>query len=192
MRLDHIAFRVKDRQETASLLQKAFGYRIQQEFTINFDDGTKAQCIALEPTEKSTAKEFPWTHTISQLGSVIGDGMTDNIEHEYHTPPEIFVSNGEPGSVVDKWVKNRDGVGGIHHLAFQVEDVRAEMLKWRDNFGAEFTSKDILTCPDDELHQIFMKPHPLLGVVIEFIRRGDKGFCQANVKDLMESTKELK
>lgn len=191
MRLDHIALRVADREKTVELLQKAFGYTVQKVFTIKFNDGTFAECSALSPIEAGNTMKLPWVHAITKFGQARGDGTEIDQEHVYHTPPEIFVSQGSPGSVVDTWVKNRDGIGGIHHLAMQCEDVRSEMLRWK-SFGAEFTSDDILTCPDDELHQIFMKPHPLLGFVLEFIRRGEHGFCEANVKDLMVSTKDLK
>lgn len=64
MRLDHIAYRVKDRNKTAQFFIDAFGYKIQTEFEINFDDGTTAKCIALEPPEKikaSNALKIPWT-----------------------------------------------------------------------------------------------------------------------------------
>ena len=40
MRLDHIAYRVANRDETVEHLVKMFGYSIGTEFTINFDDGT--------------------------------------------------------------------------------------------------------------------------------------------------------
>ena len=44
MRLDHIAYRVKDRFKTAQFFIKAFGYRIADDlpegFDIQFEDGT--------------------------------------------------------------------------------------------------------------------------------------------------------
>ena len=42
MRLDHIAYRVKDRYKTARFFKDAFGYTIGTEFQIEFDDGSKA------------------------------------------------------------------------------------------------------------------------------------------------------
>jgi len=46
---------------------------------------------------------------------------------EYHASPEIFVSDGPEGSIVGDWVAARGGVGGVHHIAYQVEDVAGTM-----------------------------------------------------------------
>ena len=46
MRLDHIAYRVADRKKTADFFIKSFGYHVQTEFEINFDDGSSAECFA--------------------------------------------------------------------------------------------------------------------------------------------------
>jgi len=182
MRLDHIAYRVADRKKTAQFFIDAFGYRVQDQFEIKFDDGSTARCLALEPPEKlaSATTPLPWTH-LSHL--------PDGVKQEFHMPPEIFVSDGEPGSVVFEWVKHRDGVGGIHHLAYQVPSVKAKMKEWKDRGYAEFTTQDVLTCPD--LVQVFTKPSSLTGVIYEFIERGAHGFCRDNVKNLMDSTRGL-
>jgi 4-hydroxyphenylpyruvate dioxygenase-like putative hemolysin len=113
----------------------------------------------------------------------------DSNQQAYHMPPEIFVSNGTPGSVVSDWVQKRDGVGGIHHLAYQVDSVEAKMKEWKEKGYAEFTTSAPLTCPG--LIQVFTKPSALTGVIYEFIEREAHGFCQDNVKDLMESTRDL-
>ena len=42
MRLDHIAYRVADRNTAAELLKAMFDYKIGTEFDIVFDDGSKA------------------------------------------------------------------------------------------------------------------------------------------------------
>ena len=89
-----------------------------------------------------------------------------------------------------KWVARRDGIGGIHHIAYQVENVEKTMKEWQDKGYAEFASTKPLTCPG--LVQVFTKPSELTGVIYEFIERGEHGFCVANVKDLMESTKNNK
>jgi 4-hydroxyphenylpyruvate dioxygenase-like putative hemolysin len=109
----------------------------------------------------------------------------------YHLAPEIFVSDGTPDSVVGKWVAERNGVGGIHHLAYEVNSVKDTMAEWREKGYAEFTTEEPLSCPG--LTQCFTKPSELTGVIYEFIERdaGAKGFCKDNVKDLMESTEEL-
>ena len=62
------------------------------------------------------------------------------------------------------------------------------MDRWKRH-GVEFLTDHIIKCPDDDMRQIFTKPIDYLGgVIIELIERGDKGFCQNNVKNLMEST----
>jgi catechol 2,3-dioxygenase-like lactoylglutathione lyase family enzyme len=185
MRLDHVAYRTADRRKTADFFIKVFGYRIQQEFTINFDDGHTAQCIALEPPEKSQVKTVPW------IGQDVHYYMEGNdlreVLQEYHMPPEIFVSDGSPGSIVGEWVKARGGIGGIHHMAYQVDDVEKTMQEWRDKGYAEFSSEAI-KCPG--LTQVFSKPSELTGVIYELIKREEFGFCKDSVKSLMESTKD--
>lgn len=180
-RLDHIAYRVADRHKTAQFFMDAFRYTYQTEFEIEFEDGSRAQCIALQPPEK-VLEDAPWT-TATAL---------DDPEHRlvYHMAPEIFISDGDPGSIVGQWVAARGGVGGIHHLAYQVDSVAETMQRWRDKGYAEFTSEQPLTCPD--LVQVFTKPSELTGVIYEFIERGKHGFCQENVKSLMQSTKDCR
>lgn len=199
MRLDHIAYRVKDRNKTAQFFIDAFGYKIQTEFEINFDDGTTAKCIALEPPEKikaSNALNIPWKDMYVCTPKTWGHtDPTENIKQsaaanvELHLPPEIFVSDGEPNSIVGKWVEQRNGIGGIHHIAYQVESVQAKMNEWKEKGYAEFTTEQPLKCPG--LTQIFTKPSELTGVIYEFIERGEHGFCKDNVKALMESTKTI-
>lgn len=175
-RIDHLAFRVKDRHKTAKFFIDAFGYKIQQEFTIDFGDGETAQCIALEPPEKQKGM-MPWTAMVPV------DGATQ----EYHMPCEIFVSDGSPGSIVAKWVEANGNK--IHHIAIQVDSVEKTMKEWKERGYAEFTSEEPMKCPG--LVQIFSKPSELTGVIYEFIERGEHGFCKDNVKHLMESTKNF-
>jgi len=182
MRLDHIALRVADRNKTAEFLATCFDYRIAEDlpdgFEIKFEDGTTAQCLVLLPPEK-LGEATPWSYLTP----------TPEGEVDYHMAPEIFVSEGSPGSIVEKWVQARDGVGGIHHLAYQVESVADKMKEWQDKGYAEFTTERPLACPG--LVQVFSKPSQLTGVIYEFIEREKHGFCQENVKDLMNSTKDL-
>ena len=42
MRLDHIAYRAKDRYKTAEFFNKCMGYEIGIEFQVKFDDDSKA------------------------------------------------------------------------------------------------------------------------------------------------------
>jgi 4-hydroxyphenylpyruvate dioxygenase-like putative hemolysin len=185
MRLDHIAYRVKDRHKTVDFFIKAFNYHVQTEFEINFDDGTSAKCFALEPPEKHGVG-LPWMCNI--LPDCEDPTLTPNVT-AYHLAPEIFVSDGDPESIVGKWVAKRDGIGGIHHLAYQVGSVQAQMDYWREKGYAEFTTENPLTCPG--LTQVFTKPSELTGVIYEFIERGVHGFCKDNVKSLMESTRDI-
>lgn len=188
MRLDHIAYRTSDRQKTAQFFIEAFGYRIQQEFQIDFPDGTSAKCMALEPPEKPSKinKDFSWSRDLSL--DLTGVPPTQEESGQYQMPPEIFVSDGVPGSIVAEWVKNHGGgVGGIHHMAYQVDSVETTMKEWKDKGYAEFLSKEPLKCPG--LTQVFTKPSELTGVIYEFIERDEFGFCKENVSALMESTK---
>lgn len=187
MRLDHIAYRTKDRNKTSEFFINAFGYKIQQEFDIKFDDGSTAKCIALEPPEK-LSNCLPWVwegHEISPPNQIL---MIDSMQYtKYHMAPEIFVSDGEPGSIVGEWVKRRNDIGGIHHMAYQVDSVEKTMKEWQEKGYAEFTSDVPMTCPG--LTQVFTKPSELTGIIYEFIERGEHGFCKENVKNLMTSTK---
>jgi len=174
MRIDHIAYRVKDRHQTVKFFQEALNYKIADEFEVNFDDGSSAKCFALEPPEKIQC--MPYSH--------VAFGVWD-----LHTAPEVFVSDGTPNSIVGKWVAERGDVGGIHHIAYQVESVEDTMKEWLEKGYAEFTTEEPLTCPG--LTQCFTKPSELTGVIYEFIERdkNSQGFCRENVRHLMESTK---
>mgnify|MGYP000494055187 CR=1 FL=1 len=105
---------------------------------------------------------------------------------DYHLAPEIFVSEGTSDSIVGKWVNERGGVGGIHHLAYEVDDVEKTQKEWLERGYVEFSSEKPFEC--DDLTQIFTKPSELFGVTIELIKRKKHGFCKDNVKKLMEST----
>ena len=184
MRLDHIAYRTANRAKTVKFFMDAFGYKIQlvegeETFPIFFNDEQTefATCSALEPPEK-ISKEMPW---------VMSGQAYERPGMMFHLAPEIFVSEGTPDSIVGQWVAKRDGVGGIHHLAYQVTDVDAQMKEWTEKGLADFTSSKPFQCED--LTQVFSKYHPLTGVVYEFIQRKEYGFCRANVKRLMESTR---
>ena len=162
MRLDHIAYRVVDRDKAAEFLKATLNYRTVTEFEIKFDDESKADCLVLEPA--------------------VGPRFIS---------PEIFVSNGTTDSIVDKWVKERGGTGGIHHMAYQVLYIEDKVKEWKEK-GVEFLTEDIIDCPEDNMKQIFTKPiEDLGGVIIELIERQDQGFCKNSVKDLMNSTKGL-
>ena len=185
MRLDHIAYRSKDRHETAKFFADTLGYRVGTEFEIKFDDGNTADCLALIPSENRPEDTGMW-----RLRTILSyNELASNTEVEYHSPPEIFVSDGPEGSIVGDWVAERGGVGGIHHIAYQVPDVKEAMREWRNKGYAEFLSEEPLECPG--LKQVFTKPSELTGVIYELIERDGDGFCEVNVRELMESTREL-
>jgi catechol 2,3-dioxygenase-like lactoylglutathione lyase family enzyme len=191
MRLDHIAYRVKDRLQTAKFFINALGYHIQQEFTIDFGDGQTAQCIALEPPEKKAGTSVLWTYGGVNYMPEEPAGLVREVMQTYHLPPEIFISDGSPGSIVGNWVAARGDVGGVHHMAYQVKSVEETMKEWLDKGYAEFTSDKPMECDGGKLKQVFTKPSVLTGVIFEFIERGERGFCNQNVKALMESTKDM-
>ena len=172
----------------------ALGYKVQTTFNLEFADGTTTECIALEPPEKPVddphtthGQRIPWS--FDQSFTTNANDFC-NLTVHYHLAPEIFVSDGPPDSIVGKWVAARNNIGGIHHIAYQVESVENTMKEWKEKGYAEFASDKPLTCPG--LTQVFTKPSELTGVIYEFIERGEHGFCAENVKSLMESTKENK
>ena len=177
MRIDHIAYRVANRNKATKFFIEAFGYKIADEFEISFDDNTCAQCYALSPSERLNNLE-----SFRQWRMPMPDGV-------YHMPPEIFVSQGSEGSIVANWVADRGGVGGIHHVAYQVNNVASAMDEWIANGWAEFTTQEPIEA--DGLVQCFTKEHPITGIIYEFIYRTKKGFNINNVKDLMTSTVDV-
>jgi catechol 2,3-dioxygenase-like lactoylglutathione lyase family enzyme len=175
MRLDHIAYRVRDRKEAAQFLEDSLGYKIDpalhEGFDVQFEDGTMAKCFVLLPPESE-----------STSGSYFINGYLGS---EWHAPPEIFVSDGTQSSIVAEWVKANGP--GIHHLAYQVSCVKKTMEEWRLK-GIQFLSEEPMYC--DGLVQVFTVPHPVTGLIYELIERESVGFCRDNVKKLMKSTEE--
>ena len=187
MRLDHIAYRVKDRRKTVQFFERAFGYSVGTEFQIEFDDNSKADCFALVPPEDRPVNTGEWDVLLADVPAENDEELNF---HGYHSPPEIFVSDGSSGSIVGNWVEERGGVGGIHHVAYQVDDVESVMEDWKKQGYAEFYSEKPIVCHDPNLIQVFTKPSELTGVIYEFINREGVGFCKDSVKELMESTKQ--
>ena len=187
MRLDHIAYRVKNRYATYDFFNKAFRYELGTEFEIEFDDGTTSDCLALVPPEDRPTDTDDWEILLSDMPDA---KHPDAVFQPYHSPPEIFVSDGKLGSIVGDWVQERGGVGGIHHMAYQVSDVQKIMDEWKERGYAEFCTQEPITCEDPHLVQVFTKPSELTGVIYEFINRKSAGFCKDSVKSLMESTRQ--
>ena len=133
----------------------------------------------LEPPEK-LKEDLPWVNYFAFNWS------KEIKVAEYHMAPEIFISDGTPDSIVGKWVAARQGIGSLHHIAYNVPSVSDKMKEWREKGYSEFTSDVPFQC--DGLKQAFTKPSELCGVIFEFIEREGQGFCKNNVKKLMEST----
>lgn len=180
MRLDHIAYRVKSRKATVNQLSKVFGYRAVADFQPYGDDSV--MCSAMVPPERPKQVEgtagLPFFYTMFMQNKPI----------DYHFAPEIFVSEGKPDSVVGKWVSERSGIGGIHHVAYNVNNVAKVMQEWQTK-GIRFLSEEPLEC--EGVIQVFTQPLDWLGgVIVELISRTpEKGFCQDNVRALMDSTR---
>jgi catechol 2,3-dioxygenase-like lactoylglutathione lyase family enzyme len=107
----------------------------------------------------------------------------------HDTSPEVFVSSGPEDSFIWRWVQKRGGVGAVHHLAYAVDDVAKTMHAW-EFLGIEFQSSEPLVCDcETPLTQVFTKPNPATGLIYELIaRNGHPGFCETNVKRLMDSS----
>jgi methylmalonyl-CoA/ethylmalonyl-CoA epimerase len=105
-------------------------------------------------------------------------------------PIQIFVSEGiGDGGVVKEWVKKHGN--NIHHVACAVDDLAGAVDDARAK-GVEFLSEKQIE--NDDLIQIFSRPHEDTGVIHELIQRKHpdaKGFATENVKKLMDSTRNL-
>ena len=114
MRIDHIAFRTKDRFATANFFIECFNYRIADDlpdgFEIKFDDNSIAKCLVLVPSELKH-NHAPWISEVYHGGEFL----------QMHMAPEIFISDGDENSIVGQWVKENGSK--IHHIAYQVDDV---------------------------------------------------------------------
>ena len=105
MRLDHVAYRVKNRAEAVKFLESCLGYSIdpslKEGFDIQFEDGTVANCLALVPPEAERTN-----------GGRAAYGLFGSV---FHAAPEIFVSEGSENSIVAEWVENNGpGLSLIH------------------------------------------------------------------------------
>lgn len=171
MRLDHIAFRVKNRWLTAEFYINCLGYKLATEFDVELENST-AKCLVLEPPESQVMICPPMI-----------DKAYYSPEFELHLAPEIFISDASNGIISD-WVKQHGE--GIHHKAYQIpldKKIEDVMIEWKAN-GIEFLSDVPMEC--EGLRQIFTKP--IHGVIYELIERTTQGFCKDNVRKLMEST----
>src|SRR5579871_4130374 len=111
MRLDHMAYRVRDRYQSAKFFTSyPFEYRIQTEFEI---PELNTRCLVLVPPEKADL-QLPF---FSNYDFPSDEGVSTT---HYHLAPEIFISSSpDKDSPVGQWVEARNG-GGIHHIAYNV------------------------------------------------------------------------
>ena len=185
-RIDHLAFRTLDRQKCVKFFQEALGYRFADEFPIVLDEEKNdiATCTILEPSNRIRG-DLPWTKMFPLYPNAI-----EIMQQEYVLAPELFISEGSPGSLVHDWASKRNG-GGLHHIALQVSEnssVKEEMKKWLDNGWVEdFTTSEPIVCA--ELVQVFTRPSSITGIIFELIERKEAGFCRSSVRELMLSTK---
>lgn len=154
MRIDHIAYRVKDRKKTADFFIKTMNYRIKSE---------SLNCISLEPSEKPEKEKIHWFIKTYVGESFKEDEINEKMFAEYHLPPEIFIYDGPEDSVVGKWVSKRDGIGGIYHIAYQVENLKKIIKDWGEH--VEFEDPIVVSGST----QISTKPFELTGVVYKFV-----------------------
>ena len=179
-RIDHLAFRTLNRKKCIDFFCQVLEYKVQANFDIYFNEEKTevAECSALEPTNKSP--DAPWMTQVAIPGGT----------QQYVIPPEIFVSEGTPGSIVYEWAKARGG-SGLHHIALQVPEdstVEKEMEKWiKQGWAESFSTQQPIKC--DGLSQAFTRPSEITGVIFELIQRDKHGFCKDSVKELMESTR---
>lgn len=99
---------------------------------------------------------------------------------------DIFISEGDPGSIVDTWITERGQQTALHHVAYATTNIE----EWMQRSGWEFQT-GVITCPCAKpMRQVFSKPQN--GIVIEFIERnGHPGFCLENVKELMRGSAKV-
>ena len=71
MILDHIAYRVQNRDKTAEFLHKTLKYNTETEFEIVFDNNATAECLVLTPPTKANPELF------------VSDGTEDSIVGEW-------------------------------------------------------------------------------------------------------------
>jgi len=180
MILDHIAIRCKDRYVPAECFTSFLGYRHHTSFDLKFDDGSTTDCLVLVPGREYSGIPRVITQTVA---ASLGDDGDFLVTADYQIPPEIFISDGPPESIVGKWVEKNGP--GVHHLAFRVNPGEIESYM-TSHPTYEWLSKEPIVC--DGLRQIFVKM-PGTNLTIELIEREKEGFCRDSVKKLMESTK---
>ena len=104
MKLDHIAYRVQNRDKTAEFLHRILKYNTETEFEIVFDNNATADCLVLTPptndnpelfvsdgTEDSIVGEWVKNHRNGQGGIHHLAYKVDKIEEHVGDVPEEFI-----------------------------------------------------------------------------------------------------
>ena len=118
MILDHIAYRVSDRHNTAKFLQKTLNYQIETEFDIAFDNGSTADCLVLKPESKSNPEIFVSDGTED---SVVGEWVKERNGGGVH---HIAYQVSNIQKVVDEWKEN-----GVQFLTEDIIDCPEDKMK---------------------------------------------------------------
>ena len=84
MRLDHLAYRVKDREQFASRLRRTMGYWIDDEILLSFPDGSKARCYILQVEHSPDIFVSE-----GDKGSIIGQWIFNNGPGLHHMAYEV-------------------------------------------------------------------------------------------------------
>lgn len=74
-----------------------------------------------------------------------------------------LVESSRPGSAIDKFIEKRGE--GIHHIAFEVDDIHAEMKRLKDD-GFELLHQEPVTGADNKLI-CFLHPKSTNGILVE-------------------------
>ena len=119
MKLDHIAYRVPDKDRTGHFLESLTGYSAGAEFQINFDDGSSADCKALLPSDESSPEVFVSEGTPNSIVDewVKERGDTGGIHH-------IAYSTDNIDKAVKEWKEK-----GIEFLSDNIIDCPDDNLR---------------------------------------------------------------
>lgn len=168
IRIDHITYRVPNRIEAADFFVDVFSYDVVKEFAIKLPNRTFAKCIVLSPPEKSSinGKLSSYIRVLkASPESIFSEGEIEDEKYvEYHIPPDIFVIDGDENSEINNWVKKRSNLGGIHHMAFQVKNLKKIINLIEEKKHVEISYTSFL-----KFNRIFTKPNKVTGLIYEFI-----------------------
>lgn len=127
-----------------------------------------AKCIVLSPSEKPKVNEKLSSYIRvlkANPESIFSEREIEDEKYvEYHIPPNIFVLDGNENSEINNWVKKRSNLGGIHHIAFQVKNLKKIINTLEEKKYVELSYTSLL-----KFNRIFTKPNKFTGLIYEFI-----------------------